>query len=124
MIATIEPASSRAYEAAMRCLLLRLLTLAAVLMLPLAMTGAPAAASPHGHHAASMPMQHCPDPGTRHQSKGAFAECTMACASALPAVDRVDEPSVTYAAPLVAAAPVQELDGLHPDPATPPPRTA
>ena len=101
----------------------RLLLLIAVLLMPLGMTAAPAAAAEH-HHSAAMPMQHCPEQGTTHHSKAAFAECTMACASTLPAVDRVQQPPVIYAAPMIASAPVQALHGLHPETATPPPRIA
>jgi hypothetical protein len=100
----------------------RLFLLVAVLLMPLGMTAAPAAAE--HHHGASMPMQHCPEQRTKHHSKAAFAECTMACASALPAVDRVQEPRMAYASPLVAAVTVHELQGLHPETETPPPRIA
>ena len=101
----------------------RLFLLVAVLLMPLGMTAAPAAAADN-HHGASMPMQHCPEQGTKHQSKAAFAECTMACASALPAVDRLQQEPMPYRALLVAEAPVRELHGLHPETATPPPRIA
>jgi hypothetical protein len=100
----------------------RLLLLIAVLVMPLGMTAAPAAAE--HHHSASMPMRHCPEQGTKHHSRAAFAECTMACASALPAVDRVQDPPVAYAAPLTAVALVPALHGLHPETETPPPRVA
>ena len=102
----------------------RLLLLIAVLLMPLGMTAAPAAAAEHHHRGASMPMQHCPEQRTKHHSKAAFAECTMACASALPAVDRVQEPRMAYSSPLVAAVTVHELQGLHPETETPPPRIA
>ena len=68
----------------------KLLTLVAVLLMPIAMTAAPASATVH-HQGASMPMQHCPEQGSKHESKSAFAECTMACASALPAADQEQE---------------------------------
>lgn len=96
--------------------------LIAVLLMPLGMAPAPAGAAQH--HAAAMPMQHCPEQGSKHQSKGAFAECTMACASALPAADRVQERPVPCDAPAVAVAPMHVLHGLHPDTATPPPKSA
>jgi len=109
------------YEAAV---LTRLFLLLAVLLMPLGMTTAPAAAEHHHGASMPMPMQHCPEQRTKHHSKAAFAECTMACASALPAVDRVEEPRMAYASPLVAAVTVHELQGLHPETATPPPRIA
>lgn len=101
----------------------KLLTLVAVLLMPLAMTAAPAAAPLHGQ-GASMPMQHCPEQGSKHESKGAFAECTMACASALPAVDREQEPRIAYAALVMTEVPMKALEGLQPDTATPPPKDA
>jgi hypothetical protein len=100
--------------------LAKLLTLIAVLLMPLGMMAAPAAAMPH--HSASMPMQHCPDQAPAHGMKAGFAECTMACASALPAVESgSDEPVVIVPEAAVAVA-VQSLHGLHPDTATPPPK--
>jgi hypothetical protein len=69
-------------------------------------------------------MQHCPEEGSKHHSKGAFAECTMACSSALPAVDCIQEQRMPYASLSVTAAPAHELRGLHPETATPPPKIA
>ena len=99
----------------------KLLLLISVLLMPLGMTAAAAAVS--HDHAATMPMQHCPEQGSHH-SKGAMAECTMACSSALPAIDRIQERPMPYVALFVPAAAVHELRGLHPETATPPPRIA
>jgi hypothetical protein len=106
----------------MRLIMVRLISLVAVLLMPLAMSAAPAAAE--HHHSASMPMQHCPEQGMGHASKSAFADCTMACSSALPAVDRIEEPAISHWAPLLVEPRVSELRGLHPETATPPPRIA
>ena len=102
--------------------LAKLLTLLAVLLMPLGMA-APASASAH-HPAnmttAAMPMPHCPDQGSTHHAAG--AECTMACAATLPALSEGSEPRLRIAAvpaPRILAAP---LPGLHPETATPPPR--
>ena len=98
----------------------KLLTLIAVLLMPLGMTAAPAATMQH--HTASMPMQHCPDQTPNRETKGAFAECTMACSAALPAIDTAqNEAILTTTAPIEADA-VHQLHGLHPDTATPPPK--
>lgn len=110
------------YAEHMRTVMARLVLVIAVLLMPLGMGTASATAVQH--HAASMPMQHCPEQDSRHPSKGAFAECTMACASALPAVDRIQDERIPYAALFVAASAVHELRGLHPETATPPPRIA
>jgi hypothetical protein len=108
-----------------RGVLPRLFLLIAVLLMPLGMSPVPAAsAAAEHHHGAALPMQHCPEQGTMHHSKAAFSECTMACASALPAVDRAQEQAIAYAPPLVAAVPVLALDSLHPETATPPPKIA
>ena len=99
----------------------KLLVLLALLLMPLGMTPASGAAQ-HGHSTQSaMPMQHCPDPAQTPE-KGAFAQCTMACASALPAVGKaIADPLVVVCAPQQPAA-AQLLHGLHPETATPPPR--
>ena len=98
----------------------KLLTLIAVLAMPFGMTAAPAAAMQH--HVASMPMQHCPEQAPGHASKGAFVECTMACSAALPATDRSSEQPVFGRAEAVRPPAMRQLQGLHPETATPPPK--
>ena len=98
----------------------KLLTLIAVLAMPLGMTAAPAAAMQH--HAASMPMQHCPEQAPGHDSKGAFVECTMACSAALPATDRSSEQPPVAEAERARPLAMRQLHGLHPETATPPPK--
>ena len=99
----------------------KLLALIAVLLMPFGM--APAMAEHHGQvSTSSMPTKHSPEQKPNHVSKGAFAECTMACSAALPAVDRSSEqPSVAEAVPARPAA-MRQLYGLHPETATPPPK--
>jgi len=101
-------------------MLARLALLIAVLLMPLGMTPAPAAA--HEHAMASMPMGHCDDGAAKHQSKAGLAECTMACSAALPAADLPRD-----GAPMIVCMPVRPvtahvLHGLHPETATPPPK--
>lgn len=98
----------------------KLLALIAVLLLPLGMQ--PAAAAPTVHHAASMPMSHCPDQGSKAGTKGAFAECTMACSAALPAADLVGHQPLLIVREPPRPVAVEPLHGRHPDTATPPPR--
>jgi hypothetical protein len=95
--------------------------LIAVLILPLGMN-APAAAAAHHGPMAGMPMQHCPDQAPSHQPKGGMSECTMACASALPAMDRVRDEIPPMAHIALLPLPAHPLHGLHPDTATPPPK--
>jgi hypothetical protein len=99
----------------------KLLILLAVLLMPFGMQ--PATAAPAAHEM-TMPMEHCPDQAPGHGGKAGFAECTMACSAALPAMDRAaDEPLFIVNAPTEPPV-VQALDGLHPETATPPPRLA
>ncbi len=98
----------------------KLLTLIAVLLMPFGMTAAPAATAMH--HSTSAPMRHCPEQAPKPTGKAGFVECTMVCSAALPASDlKRDEPRLIVCTPVEAEA-VRQLDGLHPDTATPPPR--
>jgi len=101
-------------------LLARMVLLAAVLLMPFGMNAVPAA-SPQ-HHSAAMPMQHCPEQAPAHQPKSGFAECTMACATALPASDAGGAAAFQIAGVPPEAAAIQQLHGLDPDTATPPPK--
>lgn len=98
---------------------LRLLTLVAVILMPAGMV-APAEA----HGAMGMSIAHCPDQAPAHHPKPIFAECTMACAAALPAVDRISGDAPPSEPLAVLSAPSLPLAGLHPETATPPPRQA
>jgi hypothetical protein len=116
----VDAAGVSGYGGIVPTLVARLLVLAAMLLMPLGMAGAPAAAR---HHAAmAMDMQHCPDPAPVHKDKGGIAVCTMACASALPALNVAQREPVAPREELVAVHAVQALDGLHPETATPPPK--
>jgi hypothetical protein len=101
-------------------LISKMLVLFAVLTMPLGM--APVAAASHHAPTAGMMMQHCPGEGTKHESKGGFAVCTMACSAALPAADIcADRSPLIVVAAMLPGAP-HALHGLHPDTATPPPK--
>jgi hypothetical protein len=99
-------------------LIAKLMVLAAVLLMPFAMTAVPATVA---HQPAAMPMGHCPDRGSDH-SKGGFAECTMACSAALPAIDHADQRLLPIACQRVQPTLAERLHGLHPETATPPPK--
>lgn len=102
--------------------LAKLLILLAVLMTPLGMSAAPAAAQ---HRAsAGMPMQHCPEQAPSHHSKAGFVECAMACSAALPAADLPQDERLLIARPIATPVSASILQGLHPDPATPPPKVS
>jgi len=103
-------------------ILCKLAVLIAILLMPLTMSAPPAAAA--GHHSMSMPMGHCPDQGSNHDTKGGIAECTMACAAALPAADFVGHSQLTIVCEPLHAGVAQRLHGLHPETATPPPKAS
>ena len=102
-------------------MLSRLLLLLAVLLMPFGM--APTVASQHQHSDAAMPMQHCPEQTPSHSGKSGFAECAMACSSALPAAVSRQRERVVFEHLPQTAAESPRLRGIHPDIATPPPRT-
>jgi hypothetical protein len=97
----------------------KLLLLLAVLLMPFGMAPAAAAAQ---HHPMATAMGHCPDQQSRHEMKGGIAECTMACAGALPAAELAAEQAIPAASPRAAIPPAARLRGLNPDTATPPPK--
>jgi len=101
--------------------LVRLIAVLAVLLMPLGMQQA--AAAPSETHHASMPMQHCPEQGSKHE-KGAFVECTMACSAALPALDQPQQASIPIACERVRPSLARHLSDLHPEIATPPPKVS
>ena len=101
----------------------KLVVLIAVLLMPLGMSPVPASTQNHSM-TADMPMGHCADQGSGHDRKHGIAECTMACAAALPAADApIDEPLSIISGHILPAS-SEPLHGLHPDIATPPPRLA
>lgn len=100
----------------------RLLAVAALLIMPLGMSAAPAVAAPQHPAMTGMPMEHCPDKTPTDPGKSASAECTMACAAALPALDAPVAQPMSVAREPAQALFVQRLHGLHPETATPPPK--
>ena len=104
----------------MRILIGKLLLLTALLLMPLGMGTAPAAA--HAMAAASMPMQHCPDQPARNDAKPGIPQCMMVCSAALPAADvRATDAHIIICLPEQPAR-ADVLRGLHPETATPPPK--
>lgn len=106
----------------MPALILRLLTLAALLLMPLGMQAA--SANPvHHAPAAATTAGHCDEQGGQPagRSPDQAVDCTMAC-SMLPAVEaRAQDPAPIRGLP--SQRPLAEPGaGLHPDTATPPPK--
>jgi hypothetical protein len=107
--------------------LLHVLTVLAMLLMPLAMAGRghAAAAVPHPGMAAATAQEDCHKgtPDQQDSRQDAAARCMMACA-ALPAAEapRQAEPQVLR--PSLYAATVVPIGGLAPEAETPPPRLA
>jgi hypothetical protein len=104
-------------------LIARIALTLAILLMPLGMTPS-AASEPHHMTAVGAAMQHCPDQAPRHDPKGTLAQCTMACAAAVPASTASAEEPPMVAAELITPAVAERLRGLHPETATPPPKLA
>jgi len=93
---------------------IRLFTLLAVLLMPLAM------APPVQAHSSA--AAHCSDQMPKPDSKHQATECAMPCSAALPATMT---PTIQHAAIAAVATEVPSLPvlhGIHSDIATPPPR--
>jgi hypothetical protein len=103
-------------------ILAKLLLLMAVLLMPLGMSGAKAAQTARDAPRAMMAMGHCPDGAPSHHDRNGIAECTMACAGVLPAVDSAHDPSRMMAEEPIQPTIARQLRGLHPETATPPPK--
>lgn len=114
----------RFYLARMVCLILRSLTMIAVLMLPFAMAAAPAAPADMTQASASLPSGHCPEQAGGDSPAVVAADCAMPCSAALAAFE-VERFAPTLVAGR-AGAPVCEpsLAGVLLEIATPPPKPA
>lgn len=105
----------------MRAAFLRLMTIVALVTMPVVMVGAPASASMKDHHSAAS-AEHCAEPGAGDdEAPDKAMDCKAACSalaasSAAPSADR-ERPSVPR--DLLAAT---IFDDTIPEIATPPPR--
>ena len=119
----IAGSSAGAYFAPMLAALLRLLTVAALALMPLGM--ATASASPTRHAPAAAGQGHCDDQGGQpsDESRDPLAGCAGGCSMFLAAQDRADE-LVAALALLTVASPAQRWVSLPPETATPPPKRA
>jgi hypothetical protein len=99
----------------------KLLAILAVLLMPGEM--AAASAAPQQQQSARSITQHCPDQSSPGTTKKDFADCTMACSAALPAGQlQAVQPWSYNVCETTTCSIVQQLNGLHPDTATPPPK--
>lgn len=120
--AVIASHSLRTYFELMPSMVLKLLTLLALMLMPLGM-GTAGAMPVHQAPAAAATTQHCDEHGGQpaEQSRDKSMDCAVSCSMLAVAEPQVEEPSVAH--PLLAAPALAERDaGLHPDTATPPPK--
>ena len=103
----------------MRTLVLRLLTLVALVLMPFGM-GATAATA--GHHAPAA-AEHCEDQGGEpaNQSSDPAIDCAMACSMLATAEGGFDGGLPALSQPTARAIADRE-SSLHPETATPPPK--
>ncbi|MBA3510381.1 hypothetical protein [Sphingomonas sp.] len=118
MSAVIASQSSGAYFAFMSSMVMRLLTLVALVLMPFGMGAASAVPAAHAPAAA-----HCEDQGSEpaERSSDQAIDCAMACSMVATAEPRTGEAVSNRRLP--ADRPLaQQGTGLHPDTATPPPK--
>ena len=118
------PAAAAAPNSLPMAVLLRLLTLVALLAMPFGMAAAPAEAADRHHASAPMPMEHCPEGQGSDELPTGAAKCAMPCAAAIPPADLAP-----VAAQAAAASPDRPqlqvpLTGILLEIATPPPKVA
>ncbi len=108
------------YFAAMPAVILRLMTLIALVLMPLGMGAVSAGTIDHGAPVAG--AEHCGDQGDQPDGNSSrhSVDC-IACSMLVTAGIRVTEPAPASRSP--AARPLTEdAAGLHPETATPPPK--
>ena len=122
-MAVIAAKGSPPYGASMAAAFLRLLVIAAFVLMPFGMTGASAGTVPipADHSAMGMGAGHCDEQPAKEKAPSAKMDCTATC-TALPAADVwVPRSTLKPTAPraIAIAAP---FSGIEPEIATPPPR--
>ena len=123
MIPVIAATGSRPYGLPMAAAFLRLLAIAAFVLMPFGMSGAAASTGPMpaDHSAMATGAGHCDEQPDKDKVPAAKMDCTAMC-TALPAADTWVPLSVlepTAPRTLAIAAP---FSGIEPEIATPPPR--
>lgn len=121
MVPVIAPQASRVYVAGMTAALLRLLTLLALVLMPIGMTSAPVAASPMPTSHDTAMVGHCNGQPGEDETPVSKMDCAAMCAALLatdaPAPTSILRPkaprTIAIATPFV---------GVVPEIATPPPK--
>ena len=121
MMPVIARHASRVYGAEMTAALLRLLTLLALILMPVGMAGAPAAASPLPESHDTAMASHCDEQSGEGETPVSKMDCTAMCAAVLatdaPAPSSILKPKAPRT--LATATP---FVGVVPEIATPPPK--
>ena len=104
----------------MPVVILRLLTLAALVLMPFGMN--PASAAPV-HHSPAAAASHCDEQGNQpaEQSQDAAVDCALACSMVATTEARIADQAARLRLP-VGSLLAERGSGLHPDTATPPPK--
>ncbi len=117
----IASPSSRTYFALMPSMVLKLLTLLALVLLPFGMGAA--GATPAYHAQEAMSAKHCDEKGGQpaEHSRDEAMDCAVSCSMVAVAEAQVERLPVAH--PMLTAPLLSERGaGLHPDTATPPPK--
>ena len=117
----IASPSLRTYFALMPSMVVKLLTLLALVLMPLGM--GTAGAMPAHHAPETAIVEHCDEDGGQpaDQTRDQSMDCAISCSMLAVAEVQVDSPSVARPVP-TARLLVHPDAGLHPDTATPPPK--
>lgn len=115
----IASQGSRAYFALMPALILKMLTLVALVLMPLGMSAASAA--PVDHAPAATTAGHCEESGSQPVQSSEAMDCAMTCSMLVS-----PQPGAAELVPVVRLPTARRLaergNGLHPDTVTPPPK--
>lgn len=103
-------------------MLLRLLTIMALVLMPIGMAAMPASAASTGHHS-SMPMAagHCDDMGQSKDATPAKMDCKAMCSAAAFTAPQMSEP-LRLARCQTAIVALSAADGIEPEFDPPPPK--
>lgn len=104
----------------MPALILRMLTLFALVLMPFGMSAASAGPI---HHTPAAAAQHCDEQGSQPVQAPDAMDCALTCSMLVGAQPGAVEPLPPVRLP-TARLPAESGAGLHPDTATPPPKLA
>ena len=122
MISLIVRTGSRSYVGAMTAAMFRLLALIALVLMPIGMAGAPAAAStmPADHARAA---GHCDQQSRSDEAPAVSMDCTAMC-TAIPAREPATQAPLFQRPAPRAIAFAFAFEGIVPETATPPPKVS